>query len=265
MMFRVVDGCFRYPRSSAPLLTGINVSLAHHQLLAILGPNGAGKTTLVRAMIGLLAWTSGRTEIDGVDLTAMTPLQIGRTVAYVPQARAAMSLSLTGLDMVTLGRAPHLGLFTQPGPRERALAQEAMASIGIAHLAEMPCGTMSGGQFQMILIARALVAEPRVIILDEPETGLDFHNQLVVLTVLRRLVEERDLTVIMNTHYPAHALRVADQVLLIDAQHRPRSGPTAELMTEAALGDVFDVEVRITDIDHRGQPVPTVTAMDLRR
>lgn len=264
MTFAVVNGSFRYPRASAPILQGIDFSVGDGELLAILGPNGAGKTTLMRAMIGLLPWSGGRTEVAGVDLHSMTARQVGRTIAYVPQARSAVSLSLTGLDMVTVGRAPHLGLFAQPGPKERAMALEMMRTIGVEHLADMPCGNMSGGQFQTVLIARALVVQPRILVLDEPETGLDFHNQLVVLTLLRRLVTEDNLTVVMNTHYPAHALRVADHVILVDSSHRPTSGPVAEVMTEERLSAVFDVDVRISDVRYRGEQIPTVTAMDVR-
>ncbi|WP_341729040.1 ABC transporter ATP-binding protein [Brooklawnia sp.] len=264
MTFAVIDGAFRYPHARTAILDGINFSVDEGELLAVLGPNGAGKTTLMRAMIGLLQWSGGRSEIDGVNLNEMTQREIGRTIAYVPQARSAVTLSLTGLDMVTVGRAPHLGIFEQPGVRERARAWETMVSIGAGHLAQMPCGNMSGGQFQMVLIARALVAEPRILVLDEPETGLDFHNQLVVLKLLRRLVAEAKLTVIMNTHYPAHALRVADRVILVDAAHRPVSGSVTEVMTEQRLAEVFDVEVRISDVNYDDQQIPTVTAMDLR-
>ncbi|HMR47716.1 MAG TPA: ABC transporter ATP-binding protein [Arachnia sp.] len=265
MTFAVIDGVFRYPHAGSPILDNINLSVGEGELLAVLGPNGAGKTTLMRTMIGLLPWSSGRTEVDGVDLRAMTQREVGRTIAYVPQARSAVTLSLTGLDMVTLGRAPHLGLFAQPGRTERTLAQRTLASIGADHLAEMPCGTMSGGQFQMVLIARALISEPRILVLDEPETGLDFHNQLVVLKLLHRLVREKRLTVVMNTHYPAHALRIADKVILVDSAHRPTSGSVAEVMTEQRLGEVFDVDVRISGIDYADRQIPTVTAMDVRR
>ncbi len=250
MTFAVIDGAFRYPHARTPILDGINFFVDEGELLAVLGPNGAGKTTLMRAMIGLLQWSGGRSEIDGVNLNEMTQREIGRTIAYVPQARSAVTLSLTGLDMVTVGRAPHLGIFEQPGLKERARAWETMVSIGAGHLAQMPCGNMSGGQFQMVLIARALVAEPRILVLDEPETGLDFHNQLVA--------------VIMNTHYPAHALRVADRVILLDVAHRPVSGSVTEVMTEQLLAEVFDVEVRISDVNYDDQQIPTVTAMDLR-
>lgn len=255
---------FRYPHSREPLLEDINFAVSAGELLAILGPNGAGKTTLVHTTIGLLPWTGGRTEVDGINLDRMNQREIGQTIAYVPQARSAVTLSLNGLEMVLLGRAAHLGLFTQPGAADEAQAWEVLHRIGAEHLALLPCGNMSGGQFQMILIARALISEPRVLILDEPETGLDFHNQLVVLKLLRHLVEAEQLTVIMNTHYPAHALRVADKVILLDGSHRPTFGTVAQIMNEANLAEVFDVEVRISDIEFRGRRLPTVTAVDIR-
>ena len=232
----VDDGTFRYPGAPAPILEHIGVEVGDRELLAILGPNGAGKTTLLRTMLGLQKWESGATLLDGVDLAALSPREVGRRIAYVPQTRNS----------------------AQPGPREREMAEEALAGIGAEALALMPCRTMSGGQFQMVLIARALVAEPEVLVLDEPETGLDFHNQLIVLDLLRTLIRERGLSVIMNTHYPAHALGIADRVLLLDSQHRATSGPTREVMDEATLARVFGVEVCIGELEHRGESLTTV-------
>ena len=264
MTFAVINGVFQYPGAKAPILERINLEVDDGELLAILGPNGAGKTTLMRAMVGLLQWSSGCTEVDAVDLRSMTQKERGMTIAYVPQARSAITLSLTALDMVTLGRAPHLGLVAQPGPRERDMAWEALDGIGAGSLADMRCGAMSGGQFQMVLIARALVAQPRILVLDEPETGLDFHNQLVVLKLLHGLVKEQNLTVIMNTHYPAHALRVADKVILLDSEHRPVAGSVSDVMTEENLAEVFNVDVRVSQVDYEDTRIPTVTAMDIR-
>ena len=247
---QVSDGTFRYPGAPAPILEHIDVEVGDRELLAILGPNGAGKTTLLRTMLGLQKWELGATLLNGVDLATLSPKEVGRRIAYVPQTRNSNATGLTGLDMVMLGRCPHLPLLAQPGPRERDMAEEALAL--------MPCRTMSGGQFQMVLIARALVAEPEVLVLDEPETGLDFHNQLIVLDLLRTLIRERGLSVIMNTHYPAHALGIADRVLLLDSQHRATSGPTGEVMNEATLARVFGVEVCIGQLEHRGEALTTV-------
>lgn len=264
MTFSVVNGHFTYPRAASPLLTNINFSVDSGELLAILGPNGSGKTTLVKAMTGLKQWTKGATFIDGVNVADLSSKEIGQTIAYVPQARSALSLSLTGLDMVVLGRTSHLRTFAQPGAEEHERAWATLVSIGAEHLAHIPCGNMSGGQFQMVLIARALVAQPRVLILDEPETGLDFHNQLVVLNLLKRLAQDEQLTVVMNTHYPAHAIRVADHVLLIDSDHHATFGSAGDILTQERLSDIFDVDICISECEYAKQRFLTVTAVDVR-
>lgn len=263
MTLEVVNGEFRYPSAKKAILRDVNIRLKTGELLAILGPNGAGKTTLLRTMIGLQQWSSGVTKVSGVDLSQMTPREIGSTIAYVPQARSATTLSLSGIEMVELGRASRLGTFAQPSVSEQKMAQEVLERIGVPHLGKMRCATMSGGQFQMILIARALIAEPKILVLDEPETGLDFHNQLVVLQLLRRLADE-GLIVVMNTHYPAHALQIADQALLISKTHQTISGPISEVMTQEKLSHLFDVAVRILKLNFDGKEIETVVPISLQ-
>lgn len=137
------------------------------------------------------------------------------------------------------------------------------AAEHVVFLAEMPWATMSGGQFQMILIARALVADPRVLVLDEPETGLDFRNQLIVLGLLERLVKDRGLAVIMNTHYPAHALRVADQVALFSSTHEAVVGPASSVMNADTLAAVFGVDVAIGSVAFEGEEVRAIVPVRL--
>ena len=143
------------------------------------------------------------------------------------------------------------------------MAHDVLDEVGASHLAEMPCATMSGGQFQMILIARALVADPRVLVLDEPETGLDFRNQLIVLGLLERLVKDRGLAVIMNTHYPAHALRVADQVALFSSTHEAVVGPASSVMNADTLASVFGVDVAIGNVTFEGEDVQAIVPVRL--
>lgn len=264
-MISVEGATFTYPGAPAPILRDVSFTVPKRSLLAILGPNGAGKTTLLRTMIGLQKWDRGRTLIDGTDISTMSARALGRVLSYVPQARHASNVALTGLEMVMVGRAPHMRTLAQPGPREEAMAREVLEEIGASHLAAMPCATMSGGQFQMILIARALVANPRVLVLDEPETGLDFRNQLIVLGLLERLVKDRGLAVIMNTHYPAHALRVADQVALFSASHEAVIGSAHSVMHEDTLAAVFGVDVAIGCLPFEGEDVRAIVPVRLSR
>ncbi len=262
-MISVENATFTYPGAPSPILRDVSFEVPERSLLAILGPNGAGKTTLLRTMIGLQKWDSGRTLIDGTPISSMSTRALGRVLSYVPQARNASNVALTGLEMVMVGRAPHMRTLAQPGAREERMARDVLDEVGASHLAEMPCATMSGGQFQMILIARALVADPRVLVLDEPETGLDFRNQLIVLGLLERLVKDRGLAVIMNTHYPAHALRVADQVALFSSTHEAVVGPASSVMNADTLASVFGVDVAIGSVPFEGQDVRAIVPVRL--
>ena len=258
-MISVENATFTYPGAPSPILTNVSFEVPERSLLAILGPNGAGKTTLLRTMIGLQKWDSGRTLIDGTPISSMSTRALGRVLSYVPQARNASNVALTGLEMVMVGRAPHMRTLAQPGAREERMARDVLDEVGASHLAEMPCATMSGGQFQMILIARALVADPRVLVLD----GLDFRNQLIVLGLLERLVRDRGLAVIMNTHYPAHALRVADQVALFSSTHEAVVGPASSVMNADTLASVFGVDVAIGNVDFEGEDVQAIVPVRL--
>lgn len=179
MILEVQNGCFGYPKQPV-ILENINLRLEEGHILATLGPNGIGKTTLLKCMIGLLPWHSGKTLFYGKDIHTLKPKDVWSTISYIPQSRG-FAFSYTGLEMVLLGRSAHLGTFQQPGKEEIEMAEAMMERVGITRLANKDCNRMSGGELQMVLIARALINEPKLIILDEPETGLDFHNQILVV------------------------------------------------------------------------------------
>ena len=256
MILKVEGGCYSYPEGGQ-ILNGISLDVREGRMLSVLGPNGVGKTTLLKCMTGILPWRSGRSLLLGRDIRRLKPREIWSDISYIPQSHS-FAFSFSGLEMVIMGRSAHLGPFAQPGKKEREQALELMEKLHITSLSGKDCNQMSGGELQMVLIAKALINHPKLIILDEPETGLDFHNQLIVVDLLRTLVHDRGLSIIMNTHYPAHALSVADRVLLLDSRHRAVSGPTREIMDEATLARVFDVEVCIGRLDHRGESLTTV-------
>ena len=196
MILEVENGCFGYPKQEE-ILTDINIKLEEGHILSVLGPNGIGKTTLLKCMIGLMPWSRGRSLLTGKDIRTLKSKEIWNMISYIPQTHG-FSFSYTGLEMVMLGRSSHLGLFSQPGHREIEMAEAMMEKVGITRLADKDCNRMSGGELQMVLIARALINEPKLIILDEPETGLDFHNQILVLNMVEKL--DRKSTRLNSSH-----------------------------------------------------------------
>lgn len=218
---------FHYP-GGGWTFRGVSFAVPTGSVTAVLGPNGRGKTTLVRCAAGLLVPQEGRVVSDG-------------TVGYVPQARGG-AFAYLALDMVVMGRARQLGIFSTPGRADRVAALDAMDRIGIAHLRDRPFPLLSGGEQQLVLIARAIASEAPVLVLDEPSTGLDLRNQARVLSLLRKLMID-GMSVLLTTHHPDHALYLADRVVLMSGDG-VRTGPAAELLTDRELSALYAVDVR---------------------
>lgn len=247
MIFEIQKGCFGYGKDKN-ILQDISLRIKSGEVLAILGSNGIGKTTLLKCMVGFLKWRSGRSLLEGRDIEEISQKEIWKKIAYVPQARGSV-FAFTGLDMTLIGRGAHLGTFTQPSDRDVEKALEVLKMVGAAHLRDRLCSQMSGGELQLVLLARALSAEPELLILDEPESGLDFKNQLVILELLRGLAKEQGISVILNTHYPIHALKISDKVLIINREHGYSFGKTREIISEESMRSAFEVNVFIGSIE----------------
>lgn len=215
----------------------INLQLAGGEVLCLLGPNGSGKTTLFRTLLGLLPARDGQIEVAGQPLARWSRSQLASKLAYVPQ-NPALPFAFSLEEVVLMGRIAHGSPFRQPSRQDRALAAEALHSLGIAHLAERACTEVSGGERQLALIARALAQQAAVLILDEPTSSLDFGNQLRVLDCLSSL-RARGLAILLSTHQPEHALRIADRILFLKQGQLIASGGR-ELITPAALARLYD-------------------------
>jgi len=216
------------------VISGVNFRVEPGEMVAILGPNGVGKTTLIRAILGLMPLHSGHTRwLDG-----SASLPVSDVAGFVSQA-SSVPFGYSVLDMVLMGRARHLGLFALPGPRDRAVAMDALRRVGIGHLAERPCPALSGGEQQLVRIARALAAEPRLLVLDEPETHLDLRHRLQVMELLRRLTEEEGLAVLFSTHHPDEVLWYADQALLLFPDGEVQAVPVPDGLDDAALQRLY--------------------------
>ena len=178
-------------------------------IFCLIGPNGCGKTTLLDCILGTLKLKKGAILINGKDISGLGPRRLARSLSYVPQ-RHESAFSYSVIEMAMMGRAAYTGMFSAPSDRDREIAEEALNAVGIAHLRERPYTQISGGELQLVMLARALAQESPVIVMDEPTSHLDFRHELVVLETITGLVREKGITVIIATHFPNHAFYFED-------------------------------------------------------
>ena len=236
---------------------GVSLSAGSGDVLCLLGPNGSGKTTLFKTLLGLIPAISGHVDVCGKPLATLSRAAVARNIAYVPQAHAA-PFAFTSLEVVLMGRTAHLGPFEQPGPDDHDTALRALSRVGIEDLATADYTRLSGGQRQLVLIARALAQGAPVLIMDEPTASLDFGNQMRVLTEVTRLAND-GLTVILSTHDPDHAFAVGTQVVLLHDGKVIGNGPPDAILTAATLSEVYGIAVNVERLpDGRAVCVPGI-------
>lgn len=241
MKLAVKDASFSYGKKKN-VFEHVSFLAQQGHIISILGPNGAGKTTFLKCLLGFCHWDSGEETIDDISQKEYSSHDFWRRAAYVPQARN-QTFPYTVEETVLLGRSAYLNLFQMPHEKDYEMAEKAMELAGIMSLKDRNCNEISGGELQLTLIARALAGDPEVLIMDEPETGLDFRNQLIVLNLIRRLSRENGLTVIFNTHYPEHALDLSDETLLIRKGNDSLFGKTEDVLTQENMSAAFGVEI----------------------
>ena len=226
--------------------SGLDVALSTGEVLALLGPNGGGKTTLLKTLLGLIKPKAGEVRLGGKPLDNYSIRERARVVAYVPQVHIS-TFAFTVETVVLMGRTAHGSLFSRPSGQDRAVAQAALERFGIAALANRPYTMISGGERQLVLLARALAQEPQFIVLDEPTASLDFGNQGKVMREIRALAKSGH-GVLFTTHDPNHALRAADRAYLLREGTRIADGPVATVLNREQLEALYRATVeRLTD------------------
>lgn len=225
---------------------GLDVALSTGEVLALLGPNGGGKTTLLKTLLGLLKPKAGEVRLGDKPLDNYSIRERARVAAYVPQVHIS-TFAFTVETVVLMGRTAHGSLFTRPSGQDRAVAHAALERFGIAALASRPYTMISGGERQLVLLARALAQEPQFIVLDEPTASLDFGNQGKVMREIRALAKSGH-GVLFTTHDPNHALRAADRAYLLREGTRIADGPVATVLNREQLEALYRATVeRLTD------------------
>lgn len=251
-MVLTVEGLvYRRARGQPPVLDGIDLALGTGQILCLIGPNGSGKTTLLRCLIGALHAERGSVRIGGEGNIPTHRLAL--QMAYVPQAAGDSALSL--LDIVLMGRTPHLRPLALPGKHDEHLARAALARVGIAHLAERPFNRVSGGERQLALIARALAQAPRLFMMDEPTASLDLGNQVRVLRTIRDLAAD-GMSVLVTTHQPEHALLLGAHVVTLAHGRITAAGAASDVLSAQNLSALYATPVDV--ISHGGVPTACI-------
>jgi iron complex transport system ATP-binding protein len=235
---------------------GVSFTLAPGETLAVLGGNGAGKTTLFRTLLGLLPVRAGRVDLDGASIASLTAAQRATRIAYVPQQHSP-AYAFSVADAVLMGRAAHIGTFARPGRHDHAVVAEALATLGIGSLASRPITEISGGERQLVMIARALAQAAPILVLDEPTASLDFGNRVRVLRELDRL-RARGMTILFSTHEPDQALAHADRALLLADGRALALDTVARALTTTNIERLYGTPVRLYPLDGgRHACVPT--------
>ena len=224
-----------------PLLPPIDLAVRAGTTLGVLGPNGAGKTALLKSLLGLLPLLGGRRVVPQGQ-----PARVG----YVPQRdRLDQSWPLTVLDVVLMGRTRLLGPFHRPTAVDRKRSREALEEIGVGDLADRPLYALSGGQHQRVLIARAIAADPELLVLDEPTSAMDPAAERVLLELVERLKRAHDLSVVLVTHQLTAVAGFATEVALVDRQRGVfEVGPVKQMLDPKKLGQLYGREVRVVDV-----------------
>ena len=227
MSLSVENLSFAY--GAVPVLRDVSFTAEGGELVSVLGPNGVGKTTLFRCILGTLTPQMGHIKMDGQDLATLPPRERARRIAYIPQIHPP-TFGYTALDTVLMGAARQLNAFQQPGAAQIRQADEALEQVGAAHLRERNFAHLSGGEQQLVLIARALAQKAEVLMMDEPTSALDYGNQLRILQMVRRLAAQ-GYTVILSTHNPQHALTFATTLLALHGGTAAAWGRPAQVLT----------------------------------
>ena len=244
MSIEVQNLSFSY--GDRPVLHDISFRVEKGEFLSILGPNGVGKSTLFRCVLGLLSGYTGQVLVDGADSRSFTVREAAKHIAYIPQSSHPI-FNYSVFDIVLMGRTSGLSTFRSPKKQDAELCRWALEKVGIPHLSDRCFHRLSGGEQQLVLIARALVQKAPILMLDEPTASLDFGNQLLVLEQCRKLARE-GYTVIQTTHNPEQSYQYSDRILTLQHGRVLAEGTPKEVLTEKTIRALYGVEVDVVSL-----------------
>ncbi len=235
------------------ILNDVTFSVPFGSICGLLGPNGSGKTTLFRCINGFLKPTTGTVEINNTSLAQMSRQEIAQNISIVPQQTNNV-FGFKVVDMVVMGRSPTLEIWQKPTPFDRINAVDLLKELGVEHLTERPFNEISGGERQMVLLARAIFQNTPIMLLDEPTSHLDLKNQVKIMELVRSVALEKGITVIMTLHDPNLALNYCDEIVLLKNGRIVDMGEKGRVLIDKSLSAVYELKIRVRTT-HQGKQV----------
>ncbi len=245
MILSVENLSFAYENNQ--VLTGVSFSMEEGQIISVLGPNGVGKSTLFKCVLGILAGYAGRICLYGKELHTIGLKALSQQIAYVPQS-SYPAFNYTALDMVLMATAANLSPFASPGKKEKEAALSALAKMNIESLAHRDYMCLSGGERQLVLIARALAQQSRVLIMDEPTANLDYGNQLRVLEHIHGLTRE-GYAVLQSTHNPEQSYFFSNRILAMHGGKIIAQGAPRDILNADLIRALYGIHARVESLD----------------
>lgn len=245
-MLEVNGLAFSYSEDKS-ILKDVSLSLEEHDILCLLGPNGTGKTTLLRCLLRLSKFKKGKVSVLGEDIMNLSSKERAKAMAYVPQA-VTMSFPYEVIEVVLMGRVAHLSRGRRPSSEDKEIALNALESLGITHLKNKFFNEISGGERQMVLVARAIAQRAKILIMDEPTANLDFGNQVRMLKVIKSL-SEKGYGVLMTSHFPDHAFLACNKVALLKGGTVIAKGVPEEIVTSESLSSLYETPICVTSAE----------------
>jgi iron complex transport system ATP-binding protein len=243
------------------VLHDIRLEIASGRICALIGHNGSGKTTLMRCINGLLKPSKGKISVSGREICRMRRHEIARLISLVPQGSHS-PFQFSAREMVLMGGATRVKAWAAPCAVERRRADQVCQEVGVADLADTPFNNLSGGQKQLVMLARALYQDSPVMLLDEPNSHLDFSNQHKVMGLMRRFVKERGVTALISLHDPNLALYYSDDVVMLKQGRVVAAGPAVEIMDDTHLREAIGANLML---DRTVSGVRVVVPRDVAR